>query len=213
MNIVSVIGNGISRNDYNIEKLRDVGPVYGCNYIYEDYHVDNLIACDRHVVEKVLQSGYYTQTNFWTREKWFMHFGSPADVNVFPALPAGDKKWQKGEHWGSGLFALYLACLSKPDIILILGFDLDGLPSEGKNDIYKEKLLQIPNSNTHRKDKPVDASFWKKQFELLFKWNPNTTFSFINLEEWQEPQEWNGYENWTIDNYEVLDQFVVDNKL
>ena len=210
MNISFSLGNGESRSQQDIEPLRDVGPVYGCNFVYQDHHVDNLIACDLQSAKEIVSSGYHKKCNFYTRDRCYSDLGQPDSVKVLPDLKnKGRKKYEKADNWGSGLYATYLACQSS-DIVVCLGHDLNGFRETTNNNIYKNQL-RIPG--TDYDDKPIDAEFWIKQFELLFKWYPDITFAFINEDSWASPDSWNIHDNWTVDNYEVLQQFIVDNKL
>ena len=43
MNLTFLVGNGESRQRINVDSLRDFGPVWGCNKIYQDWHVDNIV--------------------------------------------------------------------------------------------------------------------------------------------------------------------------
>lgn len=211
MKISFAVGNGESRQGFDLSSVSDVGPIYGCNYIFQDCHVDNLIACDRAVVDKILRSGYNSRCNFYTRERWYTQFNQPPYTKVFPELVSeGDQKWQKSDHWGSGLYAAYIACVDQADVVVMIGYDLNGFQEKENNNVYKK--LSIPGTDAAGQ-KPIDASFWIKQFTQLFTWFPDVTFSFINHDDWMYPAEWDRFENWTIDNYEVLQQFLEDNKL
>jgi len=202
-----VIGNGTSRQGINISILSDISETFGCNHIYQDYKVKNLIAADRSIAQEIVSSGMHNLTNFYTREKWYNLFGLPHNVNPFPVLvKEGMNKWEHADNWGSGLYACYIACLGQPDKISLLGFDLDGFNSVSKNDIYKEKLLQIPGSSTFRADKPVDASFWIKQFLLLFSWFPNIEFEFVNNHTWKQPDSFLTYNNYRFLTYDKFNK-------
>ena len=210
MKISFAIGNGESRQGFDISPCRDVGPVYACNYIYQDYHVDNLIACDKHVAKEIVASGYNTKCNFYTRERCYSSLGQPEFTKVLPTIKfETSTKWKQSINWGSGLYAVYLACEQQADMVVMLGFDLNGFNETENNNVYKQ--LRIPGTSA-TKNKPVDASFWIKQFALLFHEYPDVTFSFINRDDWQYPNEWESYDNWTIDNYTVLEQFIKDNR-
>lgn len=210
MNISFCLGNGESRVSQDVEPLRDAGPVYGCNFIYQDYHVDNLVACDLHVAKEIISSGYHTRCNFYTRDQHYSELNQPQSVKVLPELKKkGRSKHEKAQNWGSGLYAAYIAC-QHSDVVVLLGYDLNGFNETSNNNLYK-KQLRIPG--TDYEDKPVDAEFWIKQFEILFDWFPDVTFAFINKDTWSSPLSWESYDNWTIDNYNTLQQFILDNKI
>ena len=43
---VFVLGNGESRDGYDLKQFRQWGKIYGCNYFYRDYQPDGLISTD-----------------------------------------------------------------------------------------------------------------------------------------------------------------------
>ena len=51
-----IIGNGASRKDLNLEKLRDVGTIFGCNALYRDFEPDYLVAIDDKMIEEIKES-------------------------------------------------------------------------------------------------------------------------------------------------------------
>ena len=48
------IGNGESRQDYDLSKLSALGDTYGSNAVYRDNEVDHLICCDKRMVKECL---------------------------------------------------------------------------------------------------------------------------------------------------------------
>ena len=46
---VFCIGNGESRKDFNLERLRQFGKIYGCNGLYRDFTPDVLVAMDYNI--------------------------------------------------------------------------------------------------------------------------------------------------------------------
>jgi hypothetical protein len=56
-----IIGNGASRKDLDLETLRDVGTIFGCNALYRDFEPDYLVAIDDKMIEEIKQS--YTHLN------------------------------------------------------------------------------------------------------------------------------------------------------
>ena len=68
---VFCIGNGESRKDYNLNKLKGKGRIYGCNGLYRDFTPDVLVAVDSGIAHDVYNSGYCqeneTYLRGWTR--------------------------------------------------------------------------------------------------------------------------------------------------
>ena len=45
---------------------------------------------------------------------------------------------------------------------------------------------------------------------IHFALSPETQFVFINADGWKAPDEWEEYSNWSVDNYQGLETFLVD---
>ena len=81
-----VYGNGKSRQKWNVNEKLDNVVTWGCNRIFNDVKVDNLVAVDYHVQHLIYESGYAHENKCWFR-----------DWNVMP----GDiVTSQMGQHFG-----------------------------------------------------------------------------------------------------------------
>ena len=58
MKRVFCIGNGESRKNFELEKLRPHGKIYGCNALYRDFTPDHLSAVDMGIMHEIYNSGY-----------------------------------------------------------------------------------------------------------------------------------------------------------
>ena len=56
--MIFCIGNGESRKDFDLHKLRDHGKIYGCNGLYRDFTPDVLVAMDYNICHEIYRSGY-----------------------------------------------------------------------------------------------------------------------------------------------------------
>ncbi len=73
---VFCIGNGTSRKDFNLEKLRPHGKIYGCNALYRTFTPDVLTAVDHGIMHEIYHSGYC-----YKNETWFRDWNKlPADI-------------------------------------------------------------------------------------------------------------------------------------
>ena len=185
MNIAFCIGNGESRKDLDLEQFKSHGKLYGSNAIHRDTVCDELVCCDKRMVQEALYSGY--TGNIHTRPDWFADFATP-QVKKLPDFVWDQQmhKWTKHFHWGSGLHAVHLACKQGADICIMIGHDF--YSTEGKhNNIYKD----TPNywSSDHH---AIDPSFWILQFNLLFATFFKTIFLFCqpNISDWRKPMSW-----------------------
>ena len=69
-----VYGNGKSRQKWNVNEKLDNVVTWGCNRIFNDVKVDNLVAMDYHVQHLIYESGYAKDNKCWF-----------ADWNILPA--------------------------------------------------------------------------------------------------------------------------------
>jgi len=68
MSNVFCIGNGTSRKNFNLEKLRPHGKIYGCNAIYRTFTPDVLTAVDHGIMHEIYHSGYCQKNETWFRD-------------------------------------------------------------------------------------------------------------------------------------------------
>jgi hypothetical protein len=68
MSNVFCIGNGTSRKNFNLEKLRPHGKIYGCNAIYRTFTPDVLISVDHGIMHEIYHSGYCENNETWFRD-------------------------------------------------------------------------------------------------------------------------------------------------
>jgi len=62
-----VLGNGVSRQDVDLNNLKHFGPIYGCNALYRDFTPTALISTDKPISERIQDSGYAKNNRFYTR--------------------------------------------------------------------------------------------------------------------------------------------------
>ena len=60
-----VYGNGKSRQKWNVNEKLDNVVTWGCNRIFNDVKVDNLVAVDYHVQHLIYESGYAHENKCW----------------------------------------------------------------------------------------------------------------------------------------------------
>ena len=64
---VFCIGNGESRKSFDLQKLKSLGKIYGCNALYRDFTPDVLVAVDNGIMHEIYQSGYCQNNETWLR--------------------------------------------------------------------------------------------------------------------------------------------------
>ena len=65
---VFCIGNGTSRDGFDLERLRPHGKIYGCNALYRDFTPDVLCAVDQGIMHEIYQSGYCNENEAYFRD-------------------------------------------------------------------------------------------------------------------------------------------------
>ena len=121
MSAAFILGNGKSRLAVNLNKLMEVGTVFGCNGLYRDFVPHCLVATDRPIAEEIQNSGYAQKHRFHTRK---------------PIESLGGKflvKEYKG--FSSGPNAAALALVDGHSDIYLIGMDL-GTTNGMFNNIY-----------------------------------------------------------------------------
>lgn len=53
-----IIGNGMSRQDFDIHSMREDYYTFGCNAIYRDFEPDILVALDEEIISEILDSEF-----------------------------------------------------------------------------------------------------------------------------------------------------------
>ena len=121
MSAAFILGNGQSRLAVDLNKLMEVGTVFGCNGLYRDFTPHCLVATDRPIAEEIQNSGYAQKHRFHTRK---------------PIESLGGKflvKEYKG--FSSGPNAAALALVDGHSDIYLIGMDL-GTTNGMFNNIY-----------------------------------------------------------------------------
>ncbi len=129
-NQACVIGNGISRKDFDLKLVfnhfggllkRYKLQVYGCNAIYRDYTPDFLIVTGDAdgIVKEIANSGFCDANVVYADAQHVKDF--PGKFYMIPQDPA----------WNAGAMAAYLAAFDGHTTIYLLGFD--GQDTDGYN--------------------------------------------------------------------------------
>ena len=195
--IAFVYGNGESRKEWDINQKIENVTTWGCNAIYRDGVVDNLVSVDYSMQQEIYESGYPLENTCWfldwdilppefsglevIREQHkVIHENTPTDEGcVVNGKDDGDLyiTWIAGENgicdipypknWSSGTTAVHLACQQGATELFLLGFDLS------INNIYE---------GTKNYPKQVEHPDWKLQLLTTFKEFQGTKFYWIELQ-------------------------------
>lgn len=199
---VSIIGNGESRQGFDLTPLKKISTVIGCNAQFRDYNFESFVCCDKHMCQEAANT-VGKNTVIYTRKNWANQFAMWPNVKTLPELPyEGDERQDDTWHWGTGPHAGNLALTFKPKVIFMIGFDLYPVKKNTVNNVYKDTT-----GYTYIK-RPVDPSYWIHQFNKLFELD-DTRWIIVNNKEWKMPDEWNKHKNVFFETYDGLAKFIV----
>jgi hypothetical protein len=152
-----VCGNGVSRQAVDLNLLRPLGTIYGCNGLYRDFEPDCLVATDRPIAEAIQNSGYSSTHRFHTRK---------------PIPKLGARPVPKQYHGNSsGPIATALAALDGNNTIYLLGFDMGPTVNQKFNNVYAGTDFYKRSDAA-----PTYTGNWVRQLCTIVTDFPQTTF-------------------------------------
>lgn len=111
MEVAYIIGNGPSRQPFDLYKLKGNGTIYGCNALYRDYPdlIDYLVAIDKPIIDEINESDF------------------PKDKFIVPPFEEQfeDEEFNRYRRWRSnaGVNAMREAIKAGHKVLYCLGFD------------------------------------------------------------------------------------------
>lgn len=157
MTTAFVLGNGVSRRSVDLNSLKPLGKIYGCNALHRDYVPDVLVATDRPIATAIQNSGYSKQHTFYTRR--------PLENSGALVVPH--------EYFGysSGPIATGIAAIDGHHKIYMIGFDMGPDENNKINNLYVgTEFYRGENSP------PTYTGNWIKQIIKVAKDYPRTQF-------------------------------------
>lgn len=109
--VVFLIGNGISRKDFDLNRLRGKGTIVGCNALYREFSPEILIGVDSKILREIISSGYSDENILLV----------PANRSVM----TGTIRWRSPKGFNtSGAFAMhFIGFILAPKRVFCLGMD------------------------------------------------------------------------------------------
>jgi hypothetical protein len=175
-----VLGNGLSRSDIDITKLKKHGKVYGCNAIYREMSVDYLIAVDTKMINEIVESKYHLTNPVWTNPNSVTQ--KIKEINLF----------KPSFGWSSGPTALHLASTHGYEDIYILGFDYVGT---GPNRDFVNNMYAGSKNYKKVNDLATYYGNWLKQTATCINQNPKTKYFRVVEEDSFIPKELSEIQN------------------
>mgnify|MGYP001349548760 CR=1 FL=1 len=158
------IGNGPSRKDFDLTRLKDTGQTYGCNALYRDFMPDFIFSVDTRITQQMVADEVGLKT---------IHYAPSLEVN---------RKQSKGmlhlipnnPHWISGNAAFWTAGVHGHKNIYLIGFDFREYGKGQLNNIYQDS----PYYGERLDDKIFEG--WLKQFRDMLKMRPYVNYTIVH---------------------------------
>jgi hypothetical protein len=157
MTAAFVLGNGISRQQIDLNLLKTLGRVYGCNAIYREFAPDVLISTDSPISERIQHEGYSQTHTHYTRKP----------------LPGTGAQRIAQQYFGysSGPVAVAQAALDGAIAIYLIGFDMGPTRVGRFNNCYADTEFYKKSSAN-----PTFTGNWTRQLRQVAKDFPKTSF-------------------------------------
>ena len=129
-----IIGNGASRDGFDLEQLRPYGEIYGCNALYRDFEPDWLVAIDQAITEEIQESDFPKEKFIHPiMEEQFEH----PEFNPFTRLRSN-----------AGMNAMIEALKRGKRELICLGFDFIINDSISTSNVYDGSNAYGPETRT-----------------------------------------------------------------
>jgi len=175
--IAFVLGNGLSRLDFDITKLHKFGTVIGCNRIYDDLLPDYIVSVDRAMIDIILESGVDHLTKVFIDHRQYHQYYS--HIKTLSMIDA-----QVPDIIGSGDLACMLACMLEHTHVYLIGFDY---VSKNKkiNNVYTGKKPYKAVGSIHTL--PVSIQNWYDKLTMVLERYPDVKFIRVNANDFVPP--------------------------
>jgi len=171
-----VLGNGVSRLEIDLNHLKTLGPIYGCNGLYREFAPDVLVSTDKPISARIQEEGYSLKNKFYTRR---------------PIAGQGGYQVPQQYHgFSSGPIATALAALDKNIAIYLIGFDMGPAQTGKFNNVYADTEFYKKSSAV-----PTYTGNWTRQIITITKDFPNVSFYRVKGVTTANIPELNGVKN------------------
>ena len=169
---ILVLGNGISRKELDLHKLKEKYIIYGCNALWRDFAPDILFVVDDNMLSEVHNSSYCKVHKVISPCKYICSEAKILSI---------EGKWKK---WNCGSLAVLYACQKNPKNVYLAGFDVKYSNGKYKN-IYAG-TAHYANQNSVEQRHVVGAEV--NQLTYCFQEFPEINFYRLyenNIPEWE----------------------------
>ena len=174
------IGNGPSRKDFDLTKLKPTGQTYGCNALYRDFMPDFIFSVDSKMTKQMmdddvgLKTFHYApalEVNRYKRDDLHMIpnnpqwlYKRPAELHLIPSNP----------RWISGNVAFWVASVHGHKNIYLIGYDFREYGPGQLNNIYQDTECY------GERNQATIFEGWLKQFRDMIKMRPDVNFTVVH---------------------------------
>ena len=160
------IGNGPSRKQFDLNRLKATGQTYGCNALYRDFIPDFIFSIDSPVTLEMVKEKVYEKCIHYTPSLEVNRYpkGGPPHLHLIPNNP----------HWICGNQAIWTAGVHGHKNIYLLGFDFREFGKDQLNNIYQD------TENYGERHNDTVFSGWLKQFRDMLKLRPYVNYIMVH---------------------------------
>ena len=159
-----IIGNGPSRNGFDLNTLKQSGQTYGCNALYRDFMPDFIFSVDAKMTVEMCENNVMEKT---------IHYAPSLEMN---------RKHAKGKihlipnntFTISGNQAIATACVHGHKNLYLLGFDFREYGKQQHNNIYQD------TNNYGERNGDTIFEGWLKWFRDYLKKRPYCNFTIVH---------------------------------
>ena len=160
------IGNGPSRKQFDLNRLKATGQTYGCNALYRDFIPDFIFSIDSPVTLEMVKEKVYEKCIHYTPSLEVNRYpkGGPSHLHLIPNNP----------HWICGNQAIWTAGVHGHKNIYLLGYDFREYGNGKLNNIYQD------TENYGERNNDTVFTGWLKQFRDLLKMRPYVNYTVVH---------------------------------
>ena len=196
--VAFVLGNGLSRLQFDISQLSKHGTVIGCNRIYDHLIPDYIVSVDKPMIDIILMDDVQMKTKVFidgrVYRQHYKHCKSlyPIDADVNGII-------------GSGDLACMLACVLEHTHVYMIGFDYIS-KNDKINNVYTGRKPYKPIGSTHTL--PISIQNWYNKFEIVINRYPDVQFIRVNANNFIPPVTATNFTNCDGEHFNKLFQGV-----
>tara|TARA_B100000424_G_scaffold261004_1_gene245457 strand:+ start:102 stop:824 length:723 start_codon:yes stop_codon:yes gene_type:complete len=157
-----IIGNGPSRKNFDLNKLKDTGQTYGCNALYRDFIPDYIFSVDTKITKTMIKDKVYEKCWHYTPSLEVNRY--PPHLQLIPNNPG----------WISGSAAFWTATVHGHKNIYLIGFDFQEYGKNKLNNIYQDTKHYGPRDSDHI------FQGWLDQWRQVQHMRPYCNFNIVH---------------------------------